>query len=383
MIPPFVINLVFLTFIFLMTRILDITNLVVNYRISLWKIVLMLIYTMPFFLEFVIPMSIMMAVLLTFLRMSGDNEITALKAGGVGIHRLLPPVFVFCLAGWLLTSFMAIYGLPWGRLSLKDLTYSVASENIGIGLKERTFNDSFKNVMLYVNRIDLKNKDLINVFIEDQREKDIVSTVVAPKGKLLSDPENLIFHLRLFNGTINQVNLDNRTAHTVQFDSYDINLDLKQIIRAARQGPKDEEEMSLAELRQAIRTATRKDDQYYLTLMEFHKKFSIPFSCFVLGLLGVSLGIQAKSARKSYGIGLGMVFFLLYYMMLSAGWVFGEAGVYPPLIGMWVPNVVMGSIGLYLLIRTIKEKPIGIDLARYYLTQLLRILTGKGKAKSS
>ena len=135
MIPPFVINLVFLTFVFLMTRILDITNLVVNYRIRLWKIGLMLIYTMPFFLEFVIPMSIMMAVLLTFLRLSGDNEITALKASGVSVYRLISPVLIFGLMGWLLTSFMAIYGLPWGRLSLKALTTQVASSNVGIAFE--------------------------------------------------------------------------------------------------------------------------------------------------------------------------------------------------------------------------------------------------------
>ena len=97
MIPPFAINLVFLTFVFLMTKILDITNMIVNYQISLWKIILMLIYSMPFFLEFVIPMSIMMATLLTFLRLSSDNEIVALKASGVSIYRLLTPVFLFCL----------------------------------------------------------------------------------------------------------------------------------------------------------------------------------------------------------------------------------------------------------------------------------------------
>lgn len=361
MIPPFVINLVFLTFIFLMTRILDITHLIVSYRVSLWKVLLVLAYTMPFFLQFVIPMSIMMAVLLTFLRLSSDNEIVAFKAAGVSIYRLLPPVLFFGLIAWLITSFMSIYGLPWGRLSLKELTFKIASSNIGIGLKERTFNDDFKDVMIYVNQIDLKNKVLINVFIEDQRNPKIVSTVVAPKGVLLSDPANLRFHMRLFNGSINQVNLESRTAHNIKFDNYDINLDLKKIAAAAKSTVKDEEEMNLAELRQAIRTVKKKDDQYYLTLMEFHKKFSVPFSCFVFALLGVPLGIQSKTAKRSYGIGLGLVFFLFNYVLMAAGWVFGEAGVYPPLVGMWVPNIVIGGIGLYLLVKVANERPVRVD----------------------
>ena len=93
MMPPFFITLVFFTFIFLMSSLLEITNLVVNYRIGLSSVFLLLAYSMPFFLEFIIPMSVMMAILLTLLRMSGDNEIIALKAGGVSIYSLLPPVF--------------------------------------------------------------------------------------------------------------------------------------------------------------------------------------------------------------------------------------------------------------------------------------------------
>jgi len=356
LIPPFVINLFFLTFIFLMTKILDITNLVVNYKVSLWAIVLILIYTMPFFLEFVIPMSVMMAVLLTFLRLSSDNEIVALKAGGCHVYRLLPPVFLFAFIGWALTSFMAIYALPWGKLSLKELSSKVISSNIDIGLKARTFSDSFDGVMLYVNQVDLKNKSLMDVFIEDQRTPNLISTVVASKGRLFSNPQDLLYRLRLYNGTINQVDLKNRSANSINFDTYDINLDIKRIAMPARGGEKDEEEMSLSELRHYLKKTSLKKDQYYLTLMEFHKKFSIPFACIALGLLAVPLGIQSRSARRSYGVGLGLIFFLSYYILLSAGWVFGEAGVYPPLIGMWVPNVVMGGVGLFLLRQTARER---------------------------
>ena len=104
MIPPFLISLAFLTFVFLMIGILDITNLIVNYSANIGSILLLLIYSMPFFLEFIIPMSIMMAVLLSFLRLSADNEIVALTAGGRSVYGLLPPVLVFCLAGCILTG---------------------------------------------------------------------------------------------------------------------------------------------------------------------------------------------------------------------------------------------------------------------------------------
>ena len=117
MIPPFLINLILFTFIFLMAKILDITDLVVNHGACVSSVLIMLIYFMPSFLVFVVPMSIMIGVLLAFLRLSNDNEAVALKAGGFSIYRLLPPVFVFCLIGCLVTGFMCIYGSPWGRLS--------------------------------------------------------------------------------------------------------------------------------------------------------------------------------------------------------------------------------------------------------------------------
>jgi lipopolysaccharide export system permease protein len=357
---PFGVSIAFLTFIFLMTQILEITNLIVNYKIGLVIILKMLMFSMPFFLEFIIPMSVMMAVLLTFLKMSSDNEIMALKAAGVSIYRLVPPVLLFCLLGAAATAYMAIVGLPTGRLAVKDILYQVASENINIGLKSRTFNTRFKNVMMYVNQIDLGRNQLIDIFIEDRREANMIITVVAPRGQMVADADRQSFHLLLQNGIINRVDLEDRSASTISFATYDFRLDLSRVMRAARGGPKDEEEMNLTELKTYLANASEKNDQYYLTLMEFHKKFAMPCACLALGVLAIPLGIQSRSAKRSFGIGLGLFFFLLYYVLLSVGWVFGEAGIYPPSIGMWLPNAVMGAIGWLLLIMTAREYQLGI-----------------------
>ena len=360
MMLPFVINLVFFTFVFLMTKILDITNLIVNYKISMFSVLLILLYSIPRFLSFVIPMSVMMAVLLTFIRLSNDKELVALKAGGVSIYGLIPPVLVFCLMGVVLSCFITVYGMPWGTVSMKELTFQVAASHADAGLKERTFNDSFKDVMLYINKIDLKKKILKDVFIEDKRSQNIVSTVMAPKGRMFAEPDKLVFHLKLYQGTINQVNIENRSAHSINFDSYDVNLDVKKTLTASKDGPKDEDEMSFGDLKKYLKSFSQQNEQYYTALIELHKKFSIPFACFALGILAVPLGIQSESSKRSTGLGLGMVFFLIYYIMLSAGSVFGETGVYPPMVGMWVPNIVLGGLGLFLLIRTANDRSVKI-----------------------
>ncbi len=125
---------------------------------------------------------------------------------------------------------------------------------------------------------------------------------------------------------------------------------------------KHRKEMSIGELRRYLKNVKKKDWKYYKALMEVHKKFSIPFACFALGLLAVPLGIHSKSAKQSSGLVIGLFFFLIYYLMLSAGMVFGETGAYPPFIGMWMPNLVMLSVGIYLLIKTANERYIRIDL---------------------
>jgi lipopolysaccharide export system permease protein len=303
MIGPFAINTAFFTFIFLMTKILDITNLIVNYKLSLSSVFLILVYAVPRFLSFVIPMSVMMAVLLTFLRLSNDHELDALKAGGVSIYSLMPPVLALSVMGMLLSCFLTVYAMPRGMISMKALTFRIASSHVDAGLKERTFNDSFKDVMLYINKIDLKKKRLVDVFIEDKRSKDIVSTIVAPEGKLFGEPDKLVFHLQLYNGAINQVNMENRSAHSINFDTYDVSLDLKKTFTTSKSDPKDEDEMSLGEFRQYLNTASKKDEQYYRTLIEYHKKFSIPAACIALGILAIPLGVQSSSAKRSAGLG--------------------------------------------------------------------------------
>jgi len=378
MIPPFVITTVFFTFLFLMAKILIITNLVVNYNISLPKVILLLIYFVPYFLVFVVPMSVMMAVILTFLRLSSDNEIIALKTGGVSLYGLLPPVLLFCMIGYIITFFLAVYGMPWGKTSIKRLTVDVATSNLELGLKERIFNDNFKDVMLYVNEINSKKGELIDVFVEDKRTENIISTIVAPRGVLISEKDKLVFRLRMFNGRINQVSIKNKSVNSISFETYDINLDLKSALTDTKRkwAQKDEKEMTLSELRYYLINAADKNSRYYDALIELHKKFSIPFACFVLGILALPLGAQLKSSRRSYGLVVALAFFLFYYLLLSIGYVFKNKVYYPPVIGMWVPNIVIGSVGFYLLIRTAKDLPVRIfmlsDLLEYIKSHFVK-----------
>ena len=109
---PFLIAVIFFTFVFLMAEMLRITDLIVNYNVGLLTVLQVLLFSMPFFLTYVLPMANMMAILLTFLRLSSDNEIIAMKTGGVSPYRMLPPALLFSLLTFAITLIMSIYWMP-------------------------------------------------------------------------------------------------------------------------------------------------------------------------------------------------------------------------------------------------------------------------------
>ena len=360
LIPPFVISLVFLTFLFLMTRIPEITNMVVNYNTGLGSLLLLLAYSFPRFLEFTIPMSVMISVLLTFMRMTGDNEITALKGGGISIYRILPPVVLFCFLGFLLGVWITTWAVPESRVAFKRKSLEIAKTNLDVALQERKFNTSFKDVMIYVSSVDVNSKKLEDVFIEDRRTKGMVNISVAPEGVLVSNRDEMFYTLRLYNGKINQVDLKDESVNTVTFKTYDINLDLTGGSNSQVRIHKDLDEMSLTELARFIKSEPENKKKLYTALMEMHEKFSLPFACIALGILAFPLGIQSVSLRRSSGFGMAIFFFIVYYLLLALGWAGGETGRYPPAAGMWMPDLIMGAAGVYLLHRNAEEKPLAL-----------------------
>lgn len=354
-----------------MMRIPEITNKVVNFNADLSSILLLMAYMLPRFMEFTIPMSVMIAILLTFMRMSGENELIALKGAGVSLYSLLPPVLIFSLAGVVLTSMVTIAGVPWGRLSLKKKTLELARSNMDMALQERQFNSELENVMVYISQVDMKTKKLTDVFIEDRRTKGVVSISIAPSGELIRS-EGAIYTIRLFDGVINQVSEEQGSVNHIRFGNYDINIDLNDTGKGEVQIAKRLSEESLMDLIRLVKTGSTDDTLLRSALMQLHEKFSIPFACLSLGLLAFPLGVQSNSLQKSSGFGLGVFFFLLYYFFLAAGWSAGETGKFPPGLAMWLPDIIMGCAGIFLLVRNAKEKPVLMPVFLHKCITVLR-----------
>ncbi|KAF0123241.1 MAG: permease [bacterium] len=355
---PFFIGLLIFTFIFLMNSILRLTELVVNKGVKLIDISKLILYAMPSFLVFTLPMALLMAVLAALGRLSGDNEITAMKVSGIGIYQLVAPIMIFSLVCSALTSFVAVYALPWGNSSTSELIFNIARNKVNIGIKERTFNSDFKGLVLYVNEIAVRGEKLKGILVSEKGETGEPNTIVAREGYLISDPKSLIITLRLIDGKIHRASKDLNTYQEIGFSTYDINLDLGTIIKEQGSFTKEYSEMSIGELQRKIEELRKEKKSFYHPLQVLYEKFSLPFACLVFGLIAIPLGIQSRPSSKFWGFILSLGVILTYYVFLTFGQILAKNGEIPLPIALWAPNIFIGILGVYMLYKTANDLPI-------------------------
>jgi len=383
---PFFTGLLVLTFVMFMQKLLRLIELVLNKGVNLSEVMKIFFYIIPSFLANTIPMALLLGIIMAFSRFSTDNEITALKASGIGIHQLLLPVLLFSFLAYIFTSALMIYALPWGDRSLKNLLYSIAKTKATIDLKERIFNRDFDGMVFYVENLSIKGKDMEGIFIFDKRNPQEPSTILAEKGFVITDPKKETITLRLIKGSIHQKGKKDSTYRRIDFDTYDLKLDFQKDLMRGRASSKsytntlrhlkDEIKKVEAQILKARNFIGDKRKRILNDLLrdlnrwkiELYKIFSIPFSCLIMAFLGLPLGIYSRQSGRWGGFIWSFIVFFIYYMFIAGGEIFGSEGIIPPFIATWIPNIIFAVIGLYLLIKTANESPVKILLTfNHYL----------------
>ncbi len=355
---PFALGLGIFTFVLLLARLLKLIELVVNRGIPVTTVASVFLFLLPAFLEVTVPMAMLLAILVAFGRLSADSEITALRSSGVSLYQLAPPVATFVILITIATAGLAWYGRPWGNRALRTAMWNVARTRATVGLKPQVFNDDFPGLIIYAEQIDTAADQLDRVLISDERDPQQQNTVFARSGYMISDVDRETVTLRLLDGTIHTTDTTAGASYQTAFRSYDVNLDLHGALADAREHSDDPKELTIEELREAIAAKTSEGKPVTGELVEYHRKFSIPFACVVFGLIAMPLGIQPARAVRSRGFAVSLVVIFAYYVLLSMGQGFAEHERVPAAIGLWLPNVVLGAIGLVLFVRAGREQPL-------------------------
>jgi lipopolysaccharide export system permease protein len=297
----------------------------------------------------------LIAILIAMGRLSADNEITAIKASGLSLLQIYYPVAIASLATFIFTIFISHFLVPHSNFATKRLLFEIASQNASIGIKEKVFNADFKGLMLYADKIPLDGKYMEGVIVSDSRIIGEQNTILAKKAFLISDPELMTVKLRLENGSLHTVSSDLKNYRKIDFESYDINLNLSTSIAAMREDSKSSTEMTMGELLTMIKKPGIDEASIRELAIEVHKKFSIPLSCIFFGLLALPLGIRSHRAVKSRGFAVGLIVVSLYYLLRIGGEALVETGRLSIVIGVWAPNLTFAFLGIYLFYMAYKE----------------------------
>jgi lipopolysaccharide export system permease protein len=363
---PFGIGMGGFTFIFLVSKLFRITEMIVDKGVPVGYAIQLFLCLIPAFLVFVTPMAFLLGILTALARLSADNEIIALKTSGVGLYRMSPPIIFLSLATFLFTAFLVFYAVPWGSKNFRETLFQLAGTTAKLDVDERIFNATFGDLVIYVNKVSPGERILEGVMIYDERDPQTNSTIIARKGYLIPDPAEKKLVLHLSDGSIHAQEAQEgkgKTYRTINFNAYQFTISLQEEMEKERKRAKVkmlEKEMSIADLRDKIKRFQEQGKNIRPQLVELHFKFAIPFGALIFGLVGLPLGIQRTRSGRSWGFVLCAGIFLLYYVLYTIGKDLGVSGIISPFWAAWLPNILLGTFGTYLLVKTARESPLHI-----------------------
>jgi lipopolysaccharide export system permease protein len=353
---PFFLGLIIFTFILLAARILKLVEMVVNRGVPVLQMVQIFLYVTPAFFEVTVPMAFLLALFWGIGRLSADQEITALKSCGFSLYHLAAPIgacTLFVLVG---SFFLTFFVRPWSNTSLKQTFYEVTKTRVTAGLKDKTFNDAFEGLVIYADEIQPPGTLLKGVMIADTRDPQRKNTIFAQSGLIIASEDNRLLTLKLLDGTIHSTDASEKSYQTTRFSVYDVTLNLATAFPEARKPDRDPQDMSTEELLQTIKQKIANKVEIREELVEWHRRFALPFASVVFGLIALPLSTQPLWSLRSHGFAVSLGIILCYYLLLTVGEALGKKGGLPPALALWLPNLILGSVGFLIFIKTAQEK---------------------------
>lgn len=352
---PFFASFLIINAILFLGRLVPLLNVIFDFGVGTGDFLRLCAYMLPKLMMFSIPMASMTAVIVAISRMVSDNEIMALKAAGIGLVRLLPPVIVIALSTSLLTYFSAVTLIPQGTLAMKTLFLQMAKEKIDKGIQAGQFSEGLANVVLYIDAVDEQTRQWQGVYVSDMRHGDAPLTIVAKTGSLTAQPEHMLITLTLADGTLHRASED--ITQTIRFDRYQVNLPIKTPAEIAGTSVTEigKNGLNQKQLREQVATHGPKSPTGLSMLIEYHTRMALPVGGFILTILGLPLAMLARPGRRPLGVPLGLLLFVLYYVLFTAGRASSESGHLPVALGIWLADILLALFTLMLARQVAKE----------------------------
>ncbi|MGI0479211.1 LptF/LptG family permease [Geminocystis sp. CENA526] len=320
-----------------------------------------LLLRMPEFIALAFPMSVLLATLMAYSRLSSDSEIIALKSIGVNVYRLILPALMLSLIVTGITFFINDVVSPSANREA-TLTLQKALDRVRPTFKDRN--------ILYPEYTTVEHEDgsrhsvLVRLFYAEEfngeqmkdltildLSRDGVNQILTSKTATWNIGENV---WDFFNGTIYLISPDGSYRNIVRFEHQQLALSRAPLDLAQR--PPSYDEMSIAQAREHLKIVklSANEKEIRKILVRIQGKISLPFVCVVFGLIGAALGVRPQNTNKatSFGICVGLIF--SYYLLSFVSESMGVWGILTPFMAAWLPNFLGLGTGTWLLIQSAK-----------------------------
>jgi len=346
MLYPFVFGIASFSSIFIASSMLfKIVKYMTTYGASGSSVAKLFLYSLPEIINYTFPMSVLLAALMAFGKLSGSSEIIAMKSGGVSYYRIVAPVVA---VGFVISIFSVIWAekvVPPSKYAAKRVLEVEIKGDVKPKTQDHVVIKSISGStqrITYARSFNEKTGVMRNVTIEEFVKNKLHRVQTAKTARW----DNNRWILR--DGITYTIDEKEGVSSKATFAKQVI--PLKATPKEISWEQKDVEEMTLGELRGYINILDRQNQSTAHCWTEIFMRFAIPLASLVFALVGAPLGTQRqRSSGSSIGLGLSVLVIFVYYTIMAFATGLGKGGAIPPFFGAMASNIVFLIAGLYLL----------------------------------
>jgi len=329
---PLVVTLGISALLLLLEKMLSLFDFVINQGGPIDIVWRMLGNLMPQYLTLVLPLSMFLGVLLAVRKMALNSELDALMATGMSLNRLIVPSLY--IATFLLVVNIIIVGFvqPYSRYTYQNLVFDIRSGALGASIKAGEFTPLGDGLTLRIEQSRDSGRELIDIFAQKESADGRIQSINAERGNFFVTPDKRFLILRLYKGTLIDLDMNQSRPNIINFDMHDLPIDVPNFAHFRDRGI-EAQEMTILELWKA-----RTSDNPAI-IATINARIARALSILIVPFLAVPLGLVAKRSGRALGITVGVVILLVYHKILEFGLDFSASGEVSPWLVIWLPTL--------------------------------------------
>lgn len=322
-----------------------IAQYITQYGAGIDIVVKLFIYSLPEIIVLTFPMSMLLASLMSFGRLSSSSEIIAMKSGGISFYRLTAPVFAAALLVSIFSMAFSEKVVPQSKSAYNDIIRNEIEKNTKPRSQEhiviKDVDQGNLERLTYARRFEEADSTMYGITIQEFEKDKLVGIQNAEKAVWQGS------QWIMQNGVIYDLSTDGKVQRSLQFDKQIMPVDKNP--KSISDAQKKPGEMTINELKQYIKTLKREFVKPGKYETELHQRITIPMASFVFAMIGAPLGLQPHRTSSSIGLGLSIIIIFVYYIVMTVFTALGQGGAINPMLAAWIPNLAGIIAGLVLI----------------------------------